>query len=243
MKSIISILATMAVAILSVACADDVQREADYLLKQNFRYVKDKPLVDARLVREVPNTENYNATSITVFDSLGVVENWSIGGAEHVFNLININTGEEYGSFCPVGRGPREFERMYGNHDFVKQNGDVKLYVCGRDSVFMCNVSQSLKSGITTYECSMLKPYHNYKEKDKKTGEMIDRERFVNPISYLDSDRVFCMIDSYGRRGEVPDEYKSMFDGIAANQTLQIMPQYFIYSLRVENLMFLGRAK
>ena len=108
MKTINSIMVAMVVAVLAVACADGVQREASYCLKQDYRYVKDQPLVDARLVREVPNTENYNAVSIDVLDSLGIVKNWSIGGSGNVFSLLNINTGEEYGSFCPDGRGPKD---------------------------------------------------------------------------------------------------------------------------------------
>ena len=230
MKIINSILAFASV--LMVACSGGATTETEPFnyFKPEVKYVADKPIKKLKVKCRVPNTENYNIGNPYIFDSMFIFT--AIYDPDYYFAAINIESGEEIGKFVHRGRGPREFTRMYGGHDFVKQNGDVKLYVCGSDSVFMCNVSQSLKSGITTYECSMLKPYHNYKEKDKKTGEMIDRQHFVNPILYLDTDRVFCMIDSYGRRGEVPDEYKSMFDGIAANQTLQIMPQYFIYSLR-----------
>ena len=155
MKTINYIMVAMAVAVMAVACADGVQREASYCLKQDYRYVKDQPLVDARLVREVPNTENYNATSITVLDSLGVVQNWSIGGSGNVFSLLNINTGEEYGSFCPDGRGPKDM--TFGSNVMCKPkvvDGEIVVMVYDHRTckIFTWNVTRTLKNGHTVYD-------------------------------------------------------------------------------------------
>ena len=161
MKTINSIFSMAAAVILSAsalmlgACSNEVEREASYCLKQDYRYVKDKPLVDARLVREVPNTENYNATTITVFDSLGVVQNWSIVGEGDVFSLININTGEEYGSFCPAGRGPKDI--TFGSNVMCKPMVvDVKIVMMVYDSnthkIFIWNITRSLEDGYTVYD-------------------------------------------------------------------------------------------
>ena len=145
----------LASAILFVACSNEVEREASYCLKQDYRYVKDRPLVDARLVREIPNTENYNATSITVFDSLGVVKNWSLSDEGDVFSLLNINTGEEYGSFCPIGRGPKDM--TFGSNVMCKPmivDGEivVMVYDTNIHKIFTWNITRSLGNGYTVYD-------------------------------------------------------------------------------------------
>jgi hypothetical protein len=130
-------------------------RESSYCLKQDYRYVKDRALVDARLVREIPNTENYNATSITVFDSLGVVQNWSLGDEGDVFSLLNINTGEEYGSFCPTGRGPKDM--TFGSNVMCKPmvvDGKIVMmvYDFNTHKIFIWNITRSLGNGYTVYD-------------------------------------------------------------------------------------------
>ena len=161
MKAVNYVLNIVALSIMSAsalmlgACSNEVEREASYCLKQDYRYVKDKPLVDARLVREVPNTENYNATSIEVFDSLGVVKNWSLSDEGDVFSLININTGEEYGSFCPTGRGPKDM--TFGSNVMCKPMVvDGKIVMIAYDSkthkIFTWNITRSLENGHTVYD-------------------------------------------------------------------------------------------
>ena len=145
----------LASVILFAACSNEVEREASYCLKQDYRYVKDRALVDARLVREIPNTENYNATTITVFDSLGVVKNWSLGDEGYVFSLININTGEEYGSFCPTGRGPKDM--TFGSNVMCKPmvvDGKIVMMVYDSNThkIFTWNITRSLEDGYTVYD-------------------------------------------------------------------------------------------
>ncbi|MBR4854493.1 MAG: hypothetical protein IKU88_07175 [Alistipes sp.] len=184
MKTINSIFSMAAVVILSasaisfVACSDGVEREASYCLKQDYRYVKDQPLVDARLVREVPNTENYNAFSIEVFDSLGIVRNSGLGGT-NVHSVLNINSGEDLGSFCPTGRGPKDMSlgvMPIDNPHYVDGELVAGFYDVNRNKIFVWNISRSIRSGYTEYESV---------EEQPKLSERIHYPYVLNDQLYL----------------------------------------------------------
>ena len=58
--------AILAVVALFIGCTGNEKcvREADYGLIPDYKYVKNVPLTTARIVREIANTENYNAGEI-----------------------------------------------------------------------------------------------------------------------------------------------------------------------------------
>ena len=148
--------AILAVVALFIGCTGNEKcvREADYGLIPDYKYVKNVPLTTARIVREIANTENYNAGEIEIIDSIGIVRNIS-DGREYVFSVININTGKDLGSYCTNGRGPKDMtfgavplsDAHYVDGELVSE-----IYDMNRNKIYAWNISRSIESGYTEFD-------------------------------------------------------------------------------------------
>lgn len=212
-----SLLLALAVVTMFVACSEDteVKTESFNYFNAKVKLVADKPLEKLEVIRRVPNTENYNAQNLYVSDSMIFI--YSVFAPESWwFTVLNIETGEEIGKIGRKGRGPNEFNYVFGTFIPVKQNGDLKSLMQvltheGKQVNVLCNVTKSLQSGQGVYEREIDMP--------------------SSPLLWIDSKRMIGEIPPKTERENIPEEYKSMFSGIASNQVLRIMPQCFIYSL------------
>lgn len=217
MKKCISLLLTLAIAAMFVACSEDteVKTESFNYFNAKVKLVADKPLEKLEVIRRVPNTENYNAQNLYVSDSMIFI--YSVSAPESWwFTVLNIETGEEIGKIGRKGRGPNEFNYVFGTFIPVKQDGDLKSLMQvrtheGKQANVLCNVTKSLQSGQGVYEREIDMP--------------------SSPLLWIDSERIMGEIPPKTEHENIPEEYKSMFSGIARNQVLKIMPQCFIYSL------------
>ena len=148
--------AILAVVALFIGCTGNEKcvREADYGLIPDYKYVKNVPLTTARIVREIANTENYNAGEIEIIDSIGIVRNIS-DGSVYVFSVININTGKDLGSYCTNGRGPKDMtfgavplsDAHYVDGELVSE-----IYDMNRNKIYAWNISRSIESGYTEFD-------------------------------------------------------------------------------------------
>ena len=217
-----SLLLALAVVAMFVACSEDteVKTESFNYFNAKVKLVADKPLEKLEVIRRVPNTENYNAQNLYVSDSMIFI--YSVSAPESWwFTVLNIETGEEIGKIGRKGRAPNEFNYVFGTFIPVKQNGDLKSLMQvltheGKQVNVLCNVTKSLQSGQGVYEREIDMP--------------------SSPLLWIDSKCMIGEIPPKTERENIPEEYKSMFSGIASNQVLRIMPQCFIYSLSEQRI-------
>lgn len=116
-----SLLLALAVVAMFVACSEDteVKTESFNYFNAKVKLVADKPLEKLEVIRRVPNTENYNAQNLYVSDSMIFI--YSVSAPESWwFTVLNIETGEEIGKIGRKGRGPNEFNYVFGTFIPVK---------------------------------------------------------------------------------------------------------------------------
>lgn len=100
-----------------------------------------------------------NTGIIAVYDSLLFC--WSPNYSDHFFNIFNIDSGEEIGSFCKKGQGSEEAISLNCIYQFFKKGDDLMtmLYASNEGKMFFWNISQSVEKGTTIYDTII--PYDN----------------------------------------------------------------------------------
>ena len=89
---------------------------------------------------------------MVVYDSLMIF--WNLKLPDHFFNIFNIDTGEEIGSFFSKGRGPGESVSAPPIFQLFKKNGNLMTLIntANENSLFLWNISKSLEQGITVFD-------------------------------------------------------------------------------------------
>jgi hypothetical protein len=89
---------------------------------------------------------------MAVYDSLMIF--WNPKLPDFFFNVFNIDTGEETGSFFSRGRGPGESISVSPISQFYKKGDDLMalLEATNENQLFFWNISQSLTEGITVFD-------------------------------------------------------------------------------------------
>ena len=100
-----------------------------------------------------------NTGMIAVYESLLIC--WSPNYPNHFFNIFNVDTGEEIGSFCEKGQGSEEAISVNCIMQLFKKGDDIMtvLYASNEGKLFLWNVSQSIEKGTTVYDTIV--PYNN----------------------------------------------------------------------------------
>lgn len=86
---------------------------------------------------------------VAVYDSLMFFMNPKLSNS--FYNVFNVNTGEELGTFCAKGGGPDEVAALGPIFQFFKEDDDLKtlLFAPNEERLLIWNISQSLKQGKT----------------------------------------------------------------------------------------------
>lgn len=110
------------------------------------------PQTDAAVVREIEGGENYNAYNIIIKDSLAIL--YTPMNPKGFYSVMNIDNGEDLGTFCPKGRGPDESMNMHVFSETYESDGDIKANVFDniKERVFEWNITRSLCEGKTVYD-------------------------------------------------------------------------------------------
>ncbi|GHT66342.1 hypothetical protein AGMMS50239_27670 [Bacteroidia bacterium] len=89
----------------------------------NIRYIEDVKNETNVTLKAVP-VEGANYGTFAVYDSLMIF--WNSKLPNHFFNIFNLNTGEEMGSFCKKGGGPDEMFSVGIISRFYKEKNNLK---------------------------------------------------------------------------------------------------------------------
>ena len=123
-----------------------------YYLQSDFTLVNDAIQEETVSGWVVPGSDSYDAIKIQVCDSLSFFYSWM--NPKGFFSIININSGQELGTYCPKGNGPQETTGM--DPIFEMQNGQdglrAEIIDIHRDRIFVWNITKSLKTEKTIYD-------------------------------------------------------------------------------------------
>ena len=127
----------------------------------DIKYIEDVAKEIHVTLKEVPlNGANYGI--IAVYDSLMIF--WNPKLQYMFFNIFNLDTGKEIGSFCGKGGGPNEMFGVSPIYQFFEENNDLKtlIFAANENKIFIWNISQSIKCGFTVIDTII--PYNSKNE-------------------------------------------------------------------------------
>jgi hypothetical protein len=103
--------------------------------------------------------EGVYSGSIAAYDSLLIF--WYPASQGNFYSIFNVDTGEELGSFCEKGQGPREVSSVNCIFQVFKKENDIMtlLYAHNEGRLFFWNINRSVEKGQTVYDTIV--PYKN----------------------------------------------------------------------------------
>lgn len=132
-----------------------------------------------------------NYGMIAVYDSLLIC--WNPKLANYFFNIFNVDTGEEIGSFCNRGQGPEDAASINCIYQFFKKENDLMtlLYAANEGKLFFWNLSKSIENRKTVFDTIV--SYKNnriffqfYKSEDilfaYKPSDYLNKEEVATPF-------------------------------------------------------------
>ena len=123
----------------------------DAIFNGEIRYIDDsQKQVMHVTARHLPLEGQYHG-SIAVFDSLLICSNPRL--PNYNFNVFNIDTGEEIGSFLRRGVGPQDAVSAQVDQLFKREN-DLMALVLGinENRLFVWNITQSVQQGVAVFD-------------------------------------------------------------------------------------------
>lgn len=99
--------------------------------------------------------EGNNHGLIAVYDSLLIC--WNPKLPNHFFNIFNLETGKEIGSFIPKGQGPQEVVSVNCIFQFLTKGNDITTLLNDpyENKSLIWNISQSIRKGETMLDTIM----------------------------------------------------------------------------------------
>ncbi|MDR0394102.1 MAG: TolB-like 6-bladed beta-propeller domain-containing protein [Tannerella sp.] len=148
-KKISNIVLSIVIISLFVGCKSNKDEE---IFNGEIQYFDDSRAIVKKVVAKPVTMANGIPTGmIAAYDSLLICWN---PRRDDFFNLINLDTGEEIGSFCKKGQGPQEATSVNCIYQLFKKESDLCTFLWdyNQSRLFLWNISQSVESGKTVYD-------------------------------------------------------------------------------------------
>ena len=115
-------------------------------------YIDGSLAVEKKVTSESISLEGLHSGMIAVQDSLLIC--WNPDYPEHFFEVFNVDTGNDHGFFCRKGQGKDESISVNCVFQFFERKGDLMtiLRASNEEKLFLWNISQSIKRGMTVYD-------------------------------------------------------------------------------------------
>lgn len=128
------------------------QSDTEYFLNGGYSYVDDRVETCRIQGTEVPGSDGYDAIRIAICDTLGFFYSWKY--PDGFVSVLHVETGEEFGVYCPKGRGPLETTGMSPIHDLRYERGMLRAEILDvhRQRLLVWNITESLDKGRTIYD-------------------------------------------------------------------------------------------
>lgn len=139
---------------------------------------------------EVVSLNGANFGWLSVYDSLMIFRNPKL--ADSFFNVFNVDTGEEIGTFVKKGGGPDELADCHKIFNFFEEGGDLKTLLLGayEEKLLIWNITQSIKQGATIID--NIFPY---------TAEKENKGAFYSYLFYQGNNAILAKVQSVSLKG------------------------------------------
>lgn len=133
------------------------------------------------------NLHGNNYGLIAAYDSLLICCNSKLSG--YVFNIFNVDTGKEIGSFCPKGQGPEDLVGGHALFQLIQEGNELKTLQNDlmRDRLLKWNITRSVQTGKTVWDTIV--PFTN-KADDYRSHMFVFFQSEDTILSYVNADIV-----------------------------------------------------
>lgn len=117
-----------------------------------IQYVEDSVEYVKNVKLKLVSLEGDNFGWISVYDSLMIFFNPKL--PDCFYNIFNINTGKELGTFCNKGGGPEEVAAVGPIYQLFKERNELKtiLFAVNEEQLLIWNITQSIKQSKTVID-------------------------------------------------------------------------------------------
>lgn len=124
---------------------------------------------------------------MAAYDSLLICWNPKLSG--YFFNIFNVDTGEELGSFCHKGQGPEDLVEGHALFQLIQEGGELKTLQndLPRNRLLKWNITRSVQTGETVWDTIV--PFTN-KADDYRTHMFVFLSSGDTLLSYVNVDWV-----------------------------------------------------
>ena len=126
-------------------------KDKDYF-NGDIRFFDDSHKIVKNVTSKTVTLDGANYGMIAVYDSLLIC--WNPKLPDYFFNIFNVDTGEEIGSFCRRGGGPEDAYSVNCIFQFFKKGNDLMtlLGTGYQNRLLFWNISQSIEKGTTVFD-------------------------------------------------------------------------------------------
>lgn len=218
MKEIIKTICFICIISLGIGC--HTSNDNTYFLG-DIRTVEDN-ISDVRQVtlKNLP-LDGTNFGWVAAYDSLMIFLNPKL--PNHFYNVFNVDTGKEIGTFCKRGEGPDEVAALGPVLQFFTENDELKtlLFAPNEEKIFIWNITQSLRQGVTVMEREVA-----YEWRTQNKGACYDL------LYLLNKNTLFAKVQSFPLNDE---EALSPFFQKRTVDTNKLLKEYPVYKEPVKN--------
>jgi hypothetical protein len=134
-----------------MAACGHVDKDSEYF-NGEIRLFDDSRKIVERVCSTTFPLRGPNFGEMAVYDSLIIY--WNPKLSDHFFNIFNVDTGEQIGSFCSKGRGPREAISVNPVFQLFEKKGDLMTLLDANNEgkLFFWNISRSVEQAATRYD-------------------------------------------------------------------------------------------
>jgi hypothetical protein len=118
----------------------------------NIHYINDSLKRVKNITSKTVAVDGAYYGMMSVYDSLIIF--WNPKLPHHLFNIFNVDTGEEIGSFFPRGQGPDEALSVNCVFQFFKKGNDIMtlLLASNERKLFVWNITKSIENKKTVFD-------------------------------------------------------------------------------------------
>ncbi len=150
MNKCVSILFIFLIGISSYSCQEP-KKDSDYFIG-DIRYIDESAKVVKSASSHLLDLKGDNYGLISVYDSLLIC--WNPKLPKHFFKIVNVDTGEEIGSFCLRGQGPEDVVQANALFQLKQEDGELKTLIdeSARNRLLKWNITRSIQTGKTVWD-------------------------------------------------------------------------------------------
>jgi hypothetical protein len=190
---------------------------SDQYFNGEIRYINDSRKIVKNVTTQSLSLDGRYHGMIAVYDSLLIC--WNPRLPEYFFNIFNVDTGKEIGSFVRRGLGPQDAISVNAIFQLFKKENDIMaLLLAGNENrLFIWNISQSIEKGSTVLDTTV-----SYNGRSSSNGShflFIFYQAENTLLTYVQA----MDLDLIGERSTTPFYEKRT---IYTNELLEVYPIY-----------------